>query len=715
MSSNPPPAPRALYGQAELRRALQPRSIAIIGASARPGAFGRRVFENLAAFSGQVHLVNPKYTELLGRPCYPSIAAVPELVDCVVLGAAREAVESAIEECIAADVAGVVVFASGFAETGKPEFVALQERLTQRVRGTATRLFGPNTIGMFNYLCGAHIGFSPMGPVQAPQPFAVGIASQSGAMGTALAQAMAHGVSISHTLTSGNSCDVDVADYVNYLADDPACQAIVCVFEGVRDPARMLAAAARAWAVDKPLLIHKMAVGTRGAAAALSHTGSLVGETATWRATLERHGAIWIDRLEDLMETASFFAKAPRVPRANGVAVVSTSGGAAIMAGDKAEAHGVDLPELLPETERFLATMVPDYGSPKNPCDLTAQALSSPESLRACADALLAEDRVGVLVNPHPLAYDDATWRFAMFGELARRRGKVFCAVWFNEWLEGPGSREAETNPDVCLFRSMDRCFAALAAWQRRAAWRALADVAPVSRSAERREHVAARLRAAAPGTLTERASKELLAAYGVPVTPDVLATDAARAVAAATAMGYPVVAKLESPDVAHKTDAGVVRLNLRAAEEVEAAVADILARAATLVPVPRIHGVAIQPMIPAGLELMIGARRDPQFGPLVVVGLGGVLVEVLRDTVTEPAPVTPARALTMLERLRGARLLDGYRGASPVDRQRLATIVAAVSWFIAEQAELVAEVDLNPLICHATDMVAVDALVVRG
>lgn len=707
-------SPRQLYRRAELSRLFDPASIAIVGSSPRAGSFGSRVAENLSGYTGRLFHVNPRYESIGDAPCFASIEAIGEVPDCVVLVTSSDNVEMSVAECVRLGVGGVVIFAAGYAETGKPEDVDAQRRLVQMVRGTSTRLVGPNCIGLFNYVRGVKLSFSPGAPTPAPAQPAVGIVSQSGAMGTALAQVMEHGTAISHTLTAGNMCDVDVADMVAYLAEDEDCAAIACVFEGLAAPRRFLDAARLAWSNDKPLIVYKMATGAKGAAAAMSHTGSLAGENSVYRAAFEAAGAVQVDSHEDLIETAMFFAKAPRMPLAAGAAIVSTSGGAGIIAADKAEEEGVPLPDLAPETEAVLAANVPDFGSPRNPCDLTAQVLNDPIALNACAEAILRDPAVGVLVYPHPLAYDAATPRMAAMGALARRYGKPFCTVWVNGWLEGPGSSEAERNADVILFRSMSRCFGAIARWQARAARRAAeaagaVDVAPNPDRAA----VSAALTGSATRTIGEAQAKSMLARYGVPAVPERLVNSLDELRAVAAEIGFPLVMKVESPDIPHKTESGMVHLNLPDIGAAEAAYADILSKAEAMSPQPRLNGVVVQAMVSSGLELVVGGRVDPQFGPIVVFGLGGVLVELLCDTVTALAPISAATAESLVTRLRGHDLLKGFRNSAPVDIGHFAAIVAGVSQFLSDHRDIVAEVDVNPLIASPRGLLAVDALIV--
>ncbi len=302
---------------------------------------------------------------------------------------------------------------------------------------------------------------------------------------------------------------------------------------------------------------------------------------------------------------------------------------------------------------------------------------------------------------------------FPVYDSLAARHGKIACIVWQSEWLEGPGVKEAEEAEHVALFRSMPSCFAALAAWHWRAEKRAAGTPTIEPTPAETMLQAGTLISAAGGRTLTEREAKEVLALYGVPVVGERVAQNANEAVNAAGALGYPVVLKVESPDLPHKTEAGVVRLNLRDADEVRTAFATIMAKANAVTPPPRINGVLVQKMLPPGIEMVVGARIDPLFGPLVVVGLGGILVELLQDTALAPAPVTHDEALALLSQLKGARLLDGFRGMPSVDRNRLADVICRVAAFAADHRDTIAELDVNPLICTGGRIIAVDALIV--
>jgi acetate---CoA ligase (ADP-forming) len=705
---------RSVYRHAELERVLNPKSIAIVGASPKVGSFGDRVLNNLVGFDGDIYLVNAKYERLGDRPCFPSLRSLPAVPDCIAATVPRESAEEIVREAAQVGAGGVILYASGYAETQLPERIEQQRRLGAIARDSGLKILGPNCLGIANYLRRARISFSEYPAPRAMRSISVGIASQSGALSQSLAQAIECGASVSHAFSAGNQADVDIADLVAYLADEPTCQAIACAFEGMSDPQRLLEAAQIAWRNGKPLLISKIATGSLGAAAAISHTGTLAGSDSAYRAAFERGGAIAIEEFEGLMEAAAFFAKAP-LPQARGVAVLATSGGAAIMAADKAELHGISLPQPSEAVRRVLESNIPDFGSARNPCDVTGQVVNNPESMWACGEALLSDPAYGALIVPQTLAYDSHRPRVSALRELSKRYGKITCNVLMSGWLQGPGALEAEIDPHVALFRSMDRCFRTLKAWHGRADRLARGEPARVRVSSASAAPAAARLiEYAAHDRLTEREAKAVLDLYGIPTVREMSVQSADAAVAAATQLGFPVVLKIESADIVHKTEAGVVALNVRSVSEVRTAFDRIMANARGYAAQAQIRGVLLQPMVPAGVEMVAGVRIDPGLGPLILTGFGGVLVELLRDSAVDLAPVNADEATRMLRKLRGAALLDGFRGSAAVNLPGLADIIVRLSEFAADQRSNILEVDINPIICAGGELTAVDALIVR-
>lgn len=698
-----------------LGRVFNPRRIALLGATPRAGSFAARTLANLRGYAGELYLVNAKYPEIDGHRCYASLAELPAVPDAVIVALPNNLVEAAVAECAALGVGGVVIYASGYAETGRQADIDSQARLAALARETGLRILGPNCMGLVNYGCGAVQSFQQFPPACESNGHAIGLVSQSGALALSLSQAVERGVSFSHILTFGNGADVDVADMIEYLSGAEECRAIACVFEGMAHPGRLVRAAELAFQRNKPLILCKLATGEQGAQAALSHTGALAGAEELYRAALARYGVVFVDHFESLLEVAAFFAKAPE-PLATGAAIVAASGGAGIMAVDKAEFHSVPLPAPAPETRAVLKANIPDFGSASNPCDVTAEVVNNPQSLEACLQAMGRDPAYGALVVAQTVAGDAFTPRLKLYSDIQASYGKPVCAVWLSAWQNGPGSREFERDPHVAVFHSMDRCFFALAQWQRRAQLRRAPEAVAAAAEPAAVACVRQTLRDVdGLPVLTEREAKALLAQYGVSVNREVQVNDWPAALDSARAIGFPLALKLESPDVPHKTEAGVVRLNIRDEAGLRQAYDEIMANAAMITPPPRINGLLVQEMVGAGVELIVGARMDPEFGPFIVVGHGGVLVEIIKDSAIAPAPVSPRQAKDMVRSLKGAALFDGYRGGPAVDLDVVAELISRISRFIADHEGDLAELDINPVICGAGRVVAVDALIIKN
>jgi acyl-CoA synthetase (NDP forming) len=708
---------RPLYNAADLKRLIDPKVVAVVGASETRGSFGERTLSNMSAFSGKVFAVNPKYQTLLGRPCVPSLADMPERPDCVVLCVARQMVESMIEAAAAAGAGGVVVYASGFAETAKPDRIEAQQRLIEVAHRTGVRVVGPNCVGLANTRSRAGLNFMPdyagMGHRRGP----IGIVSQSGALGYTVLQGMERGIGFSHYLAAGNSCDVDVCDFISYLAENDDIRSIVCLLEGVKDGNRFLSAARKARDAGKALIVYKTGNSATSSKAAMSHTGTMVGSVVAYQAALAEVGAIALDNLEAVLETASFFAKAGSPTRGRGVGILSTSGGAAVICADKAEAHGVPLPPLEARTANALHEVVPDFGSVANPSDLTAEVLKTSETFGFCLDAFLNDSGFSALVMPMIFAHASSSGaRAPTIVAAAARTDRPLAVVWMNEWYQGPGSELLDADPKVCMFRSADRCFAALKAWfdwHEHCAGRRAAAPRRSAPSAELAARGILSSAKAGGAALSETDSKGVLDCYGIAIPREILASDPEQAVRASCEIGAPVALKIVSPDILHKTEAGGVKLGLSTPQDVSAAAADILASARRYAPEARIDGVSVQQMVPPGIEIVLGVKNDRQFGPLVAAGLGGIMVELLGDTKVRLAPVDDQAARAMLASLRGHALLTGFRGKPGIDIDGLVDIICRLSELAHDLRDVIDQIDVNPVIASADGAIAADALIV--
>lgn len=454
---------RPLYRRPDLERALAPRSIAIVGASERPGSLGLRTAKNLDRFNGRVHYVNAQYATLHGKPCHPSLAALPEVPDCAVLAIPKAGVEAAVAECAQLKVGAAVLFAGGYAETGTDEGRAAQQRLLDLARPAGLRLIGPNSTGLANFVTGAHAAFAEFAPSTPQASGTIGLITQSGALGLAVSAAANTGTTFSHVLTCGNSCDVDVADYVAWLAEEPSCQAIALVFEGLPVASHLVEAARLARDKGKPLVIAMLGESDAGRVAARLHTATAIEQRESLKDALRAEGAHLVP-FAHLIETASFFAKAPRATKdGSGVAILTSTGGGAILVTDAMEARAVPLPQPGADTLRALEEAVPAYGARRNPCDMTANATSNHPMVASCARALLADPAYSALVLPVSRAINVPM--FKTLGEEARRLGKLVGVVWLSGWLDGPGTKDFEADPNLALFRSPEACASAIAAW----------------------------------------------------------------------------------------------------------------------------------------------------------------------------------------------------------------------------------------------------------
>ncbi len=670
-----------LFGRKELTRLINPASIAVIGASESPGSFGARTMENLSTFGGRLFPINPKRDEIFGHKAYPTIEALPEAPDAVVISVPQEQVADLVRRCAAKGIGGAIVYSSGFAELGTEERTAAQRELAEIAKSTGMRIIGPNCVGIINFASKVGMHFMPKFNEMPMIAGGIGLVSQSGGLGYTVIQALQRGIGFSQFLSAGNSSDVDICDLINYLVDDENTSVIACLFEGIRDGERLIEAGRRAFAARKPLIIYKMGRSAISKKAALSHTGTLAGSNAAYDAAFREMGAIVVDNWEEVLETACFFERAG-VPQGPGAGVMASSGGAAVISGDKAEEYGVAMPAPQPDTVARLSKLVPDFGSVSNPTDMTAETLKSFDLYSACIKAFADDPSYGVVVVPMLSAQKPLTTERAIhLDRLAAELSKPICLVWFNEWLEGPGSEIYDRSRKISMFRSMGRCMKAIRSWL------------DYYGRAERQVSGEGRLST-------------------VEVKREALAKTADEAVAHAETLGYPVVLKADSPDIPHKTEAGVLRLNLRDADAVRKAYREIEEAVGRLSEPVTVNGIVVQEMVSGGTEMMVGASVDAQFGPLITCGFGGTSVEILGDVHTRRAPVNVTEALDMLRSLRGSGLLFGYRNQEPADVRSLGETVCRISEMISDLREEVAELDVNPIKVSADRAVAVDALI---
>lgn len=688
-------------------RLLRPRSVAILGISERPGALGNQVLANLErhGFNGAVHLINPKRDEIAGRACLRSVADLPEGVDAAVLAIPAAAVLDSLRQLAARRVGAAVIFSAGFAEGGD-EGAAAQREMAQIAAESGMIVEGPNCLGLVNYVDGVALTFVETPAIRLGEQPGIAIISQSGAMAVVLGTTlMSKALGISISVSTGNEAATGVEDYVEHLLDDPHTRTIAMIVEHFRQPRRFLAAAQRARTTGKRIvLLHP---GRSGAAreSAATHTGAMAGDWQVMRALVEHAGVTLVDSLEELGDVAELSLRytAPRV-RAQGVAVLTESGAFKALTLDLCEAIGVDLPTPREATVEALRAALPPFIPVSNPMDLTAQALVDPDLYRRTLEPLLDDDRYGAIVLGI-IQTDAATARLKLEPIIATvralRPNKPVIFAGLDEGAPVPPELVAELRRlNVAYFPSPDRVFRALARWRGGDALDAEA-LKPIA------------LRLPHGGSITEHASKTALAAAQLRFPAGFLAHSPQEAVAIANRVGWPVVLKAQAAALGHKSDAGGVLLNILDEAGLLAAWDKLNENMGRYDPDLNLDGVLVEQMGEPGVELIVGARNDPDWGPVLLVGFGGVLAEVLRDVRLIPPTLSEDEIARSLRGLKAGALFDGWRGSPPLD-------VAAVVRLVRQLGRVmlgtpaIREVDLNPMVVYPVGQgaVALDALI---
>ncbi len=694
---------------------FRPRTVAVIGATETANSVGRTVLWNLltSPFGGAVFPVNPKRPSVLGVKAYPSVKAVGEPVDLAVLVTPAPTVPGLLGECIEAGVGGAVVISAGFREAG-PEGVALERQARERLRGSPMRVIGPNCLGVMAPLSGLNATFAQA----MARPGKVAFLSQSGALCTAVLDwGLRENVGFSAFFSLGSMLDVGWGDLIDYLGDDPHTQSILLYVESIGN-ARAFLSAAREVAFHKPIIVLKAGRTDAAAHAAASHTGALTGSDEVLDAAFQRCGVLRVNRISDLFYVADVLAKQPR-PKGPRLTILTNAGGPGVLAVDALLTNGGELAPLAPETTEALDQFLPPHWSHGNPIDVLGDA--SPERYaRAVEIAVKAPDSDGLLVVLTPQAMTDPTQTAEHLKAHARQWDRPVFASWMGAAQVAAGTAIL-SQAGIPVFPYPDTAALVFTyTWRYTYNLRGLYEapalpLGPSERAPERaRAGEVLRAAGAAGRTiLTEPESKELLAAYGIPTVPTHVATSEAEAVRRAEEIGYPVVLKLLSKTITHKTDVGGVRLNLGSADQVRESYRAIEASVCERAGAEHFQGVTVQPMIRAdGYELIVGSSIDAQFGPVLLFGSGGQLVEVFEDRALALPPLNAVLARRLMEQTRIYTALRGVRGRAPIDLPALEQVLVRFSQLVVEQPRI-KEIDVNPLLASPERLLALDARVV--
>lgn len=697
------------YTNQQIDRLLRPKSVAVVGASDRTGALGATLLNNLVQyeFAGGIYPVNPKRDELLGLKVYHEIGELPEGIDCAVLAIPRPFVLDTVRQLAARKCGAVVIYSAGFSEAGE-EGTREQLELGAIAAEHGMVIEGPNCLGATNYVDRVPLSFVETNMKTPPKGArAVGIASQSGALAAVLATALhPRGCYVSTSVSTGNEAATGVEDYVEWLVDDADTHVIAMYVESVRRPKAFIAAARRARAAGKPIVMLHPGKSNKAAESAATHTGAMAGDYSLMKAKLAREGVIFADTLEELADITEIALRCPALPGAN-MAVLGESGALRGLAFDLAEDIGLDLIDLNDENSPALRAVLPDFVPVSNPTDITALGLSEPEIYTKVLTALLEDERVGSVVAS--IIQSDPITSGIKFPHII----KVLEDGTFSKPLVFAGVDEGATVPEhyieglrkvgIPWFPSTERAYRAIAR---------LADLAKRDLTDRSGEPLAVPGLDAVSGVVPEYKAKALLRPLGIRFPESTFAASAEEAAAAAEAIGYPVVMKAQAAALGHKSDAGGVILNLKTADDVREAFGRMYGNVARYDSTIQLDGVLVEKMGRMGTEMIVGAKNDPEWGPVVLAGFGGVTAEILKDVKLFTPDLDQAAVHQGLLGLKQAALLKGYRGSPALDVAALAELIVQMGRIMAGNPRI-REIDLNPVIVHpeGEGVLALDAL----
>ncbi|UXC18816.1 acetate--CoA ligase family protein [Comamonas squillarum] len=685
---------------------FHPRSVALVGASSDPERIGGRPLRFMleAGFAAPIYPVNRSGALIQGLQSYQKVSDIPFPVDQAIICVPVAGVEEAVRDAIAKGVKAIQVMTAGFAEIDAAGR-ALQDRIVGLCRAAGVRMLGPNSLGLLNVPARFFSTFSTFLNGAQPQPGSISLATQSGAFGSAAyGLATLRGLGFSKIIATGNEADVDVAESIDYLAGDPDTRIICAAVESCRDGNRLRRALLKAARAGKPVLIMKVGRTELGAAAASTHTGSLAGNDKVYDTVFRECGALRPESIEEMLDIAYLYTVSGVLPANDELGVFTGSGGIGVLMADEAGAQGMELPPLpAPAREATLALL--PFAVAANPLDMTAQVTSVASGTARTLAVMLEHTRYGAVlgylahVGLSPERFASTQQEIAALAAQHRERLTILVM------LALPQVRSALEKQGVAVFEDPTRAVRAVAGLAKiRQRWQALYQLPDAAQTG------APAL--ALDDVHTESGAKRALAAAGLPVPPEHLCSSAAQAAAAAAQVGFPVVAKIVSPDIAHKTEVGGVLLNLQDAAAVERAFGTLMDRARTARPDARLEGVLIAPMLSGGVEVILGLHRDPTFGQMVMYGSGGTAVELFQDVALASAPLTAARAQALVDAVRSSQLLRRWRGGPQYDEAALVQALCRLSEFAMQHADSIQSVDINPLMVRTQGAMCLDAVI---
>jgi acyl-CoA synthetase (NDP forming) len=696
----------------DLRRLLNPQSIAVVGASVEPRSIARLILSNIAAFSPRtVHLVSRSRSEINGAPCVPQIRDLPRGIDVAVLCLPLAAIPEALTACAEREIASVIVFASGFAETGG-EGKIKQLEISTIARESGMLLLGPNCMGFVNSVDGVALAINEIDPDPLPTTPAIAIAAQSGSIMFNIANAVrALGQPVSYAVATGNEALLGLEDFAEYFLEDETTRTIVLFAEELRKPQKLLDLAKRARAIRKPIVLMHTGRSQRAQIAAASHTGALAGDYRTMQAVVREHGIVMVETFDEMFDVAALLNRNPEPPPGDGVAIVTNSGAFCGYALDLCERFGINVAQLTAATRQRLRDVLPSTLSVNDIIDIGTSGRQEPSIYGEAARILLGDPNVAAVV----VAMGGGSSRQQLvkatnlLPAVLESTKPVAFTIWGDRWPLFSEFLDVVANAGVPLFRSPERALRAM---------KAITTRRPESTPNEAVRPPVARSRPAPLplGTLPEYRGKALLASIGIAIPAGELVRDVATAVAVAERLGYPIVLKAQSQQLPHKTESGGVILNVPDAETLRTSWQRLHANIAVAQPDLQLDGVLIETMAAPGLELIVAARCDPRWGNVLVLGLGGIFTELLDDVCILPASVGAERIVEGMLQLTGARALRGWRGAGQVDLHAAAETALRLARLLNDHPSMT-EVEINPLLAYpdGSGVTALDVLIHVG
>lgn len=688
---------------------FHPKRIAIVGATPRPG-FASGIHTRIlhGGYEGEIFGVTPRHEEVFGAKCYPTIDAIPGGVDKAIVVVPSGLVLDVLAQAERGGTKALNIITSGFGEQNDDEARQRQDAIHDFSRRTGIRIVGPNCLGIISTPAKL---IAKSGPYTHVNPGPIGIVFQSGLLAYSIVfPQQDRDFGYSYVVTTGNEADLDATDFIRYMVEDDETRVIGCFIEQFRDPAKLLRVASAAAEKQKPIVVLKVGRSEAGRKAARAHTGSLVGSDSIADAVMRQYGVVRVYSLDEMTETlAAFHSK--RLPIGPGVGTIFVSGGAGGLISDLSQDMGISLPELSPQTVTKLNDVIPEYGTVGNPLDTTGQAATQPEITEGSLTGMAEDPNVHTVI--YGQAYPNRVDLASPVGEVLRAMperypDKVFLIMSLVTGKLGDGKRR-DVDPvepvsdwdGIPFLQGAENSLRAVRSLIRYAdfqrAWTEGGQ--PASVPSDAAEQARLLVRAANGQPLVERTAKSVLSLYGIPVTREQLATSPDEAANAAARIGYPVVLKIESPDIAHKTEAGGVLLGVSDEAAVRGGFERIIASAAAYNPDAHVAGVLVQEMVSVGREMILGMSQDSDFGPAVAVGLGGIFVEVLKDVTLGVPPLSERDGRSMLDRLRGKAILEGVRGSAPADVDAVVDILGKFSQLCVDLRDDVSEIDINPLL----------------